>query len=167
MFSNPDKAVENRDFKLREVPAPDGFEMWFENTVLIERIREVRALVGYTRIESNADFAEVTQLKDTRMSPISRAAPTWLPASEVRGEGIFLRLHEDALRAWEAKASVKSFEKEFFESHKHWRRLRKLEPVHEGFPGIRLVFLHSLAHALMRQIVLDCGYSSASIRERL
>ncbi|WP_300971445.1 Zn-binding domain-containing protein [Thiocapsa sp.] len=40
-------------------------------------------------------------------------------------------------------------------------------PPEEGFPGIRLVLLHSLAHALMRQIVLDCGYSAASIRERL
>jgi hypothetical protein len=29
------------------------------------------------------------------------------------------------------------------------------------------VLLHSLAHALMRQIVLDCGYNAASVRERL
>jgi hypothetical protein len=167
VFSNPDAAAENRDFKLRKVAAPKDSEMWFENTVLIERIREVRALVGYTRIESNADFAEVTQLKDSRMSPLSRTAPTWLPASEVRGEGIFLRLREDAVASWEAKKSIQALEKEFFESHKLWRKLRKLDPIHEGFPGIRLVLLHSLAHALMRQIVLDCGYSSASIRERL
>ena len=40
-------------------------------------------------------------------------------------------------------------------------------PVDEGFAGIRMVLLHSLAHALMRQIVLDCGYTSASVRERL
>ena len=45
--------------------------------------------------------------------------------------------------------------------------LRKLQPVQDGFPGIRLVLLHSLAHALMRQIVLDCGYTAASVRERL
>jgi Domain of unknown function (DUF1998) len=56
---------------------------------------------------------------------------------------------------------------EFLESHKIWRRLRKLTPAEEGFPGIRLVLLHSLAHALIRQIVLDCGYNSASLRERL
>ena len=47
------------------------------------------------------------------------------------------------------------------------RTLRKLQPPEEGFPGIRLVLLHSLAHALMRQIVLGCGYTSASVRERL
>jgi hypothetical protein len=167
VFSNPDSAATNSDFQLRKVAAPHGFEKWLENTVLIERIREVRALVGYTRIESNADFAEVTQLKDARLSPLSRSAPTWLPASEVRGEGIFLRIREEALLKWEAQPSVKALELEFFDSHKQWRKLRKLEPIQSDFPGIRLVLLHSLAHALMRQIVLDCGYNSASVRERL
>ena len=58
-------------------------------------------------------------------------------------------------------------EQEFFDAHKAWRGFRNLQPVHEGFPGIRQVLLHSLAHALMRQIVLDCGYTAASVRERL
>jgi hypothetical protein len=31
----------------------------------------------------------------------------------------------------------------------------------------RLILLHTLAHVLMRQLALDCGYSSASLRERL
>jgi hypothetical protein len=50
---------------------------------------------------------------------------------------------------------------------KRWRKLRNLQPSQDGFPGIRFVFLHSLAHSLIRQIVLDCGYTSASLRERL
>ena len=58
-------------------------------------------------------------------------------------------------------------EREFLESHRAWRRMRKIEPDHEGFPGIRFILLHSLAHALMRQIAMDCGYTAASIRERL
>jgi hypothetical protein len=71
------------------------------------------------------------------------------------------------LQKWQAAPAVKALQNEFFESHKAWRKLRKLKPVEDNFPGIRLVLLHSLAHALMRQIVLDCGYSAASIRERL
>jgi hypothetical protein len=62
---------------------------------------------------------------------------------------------------------VQQLRLDFLESHKLWRKLRKLTPTHDGFPGIRLVLLHSLAHALVRQIVLDCGYNSASLRERL
>ena len=167
VFSNPGSAAENRDFKLKRVAPPKGFESFLEDTVLVERIREVRALIGFTRIESNADFAEATVLKDGRLTKLCRESPNWLPASEVRGEGIFLRIREEVLLAWQDKAEVRQLQQEFLESHKAWRRLRKLEPVDEGFPGIRLVLLHSLAHGLMRQIVLDCGYSAASVRERL
>jgi hypothetical protein len=62
---------------------------------------------------------------------------------------------------------VQQLQQEFLEAHKGWRKLRSMHPLQEGFPGIRLVLLHSLAHALMRQIVLDCGYTAASVRERL
>jgi hypothetical protein len=167
VFSNPDTAAENRDFKLKRVAPPKGFEAFFEGTVLVERIREVRALLGFTRIESNADFAEATVLKDGRMTKLCRESPRWLPASEVRGEGIFLRIRQERLLAWQGKPEVKQLDQEFFDSHKAWRKLRNLQPVQDKFPGIRLVLLHSLAHALMRQIVLDCGYTAASVRERL
>lgn len=167
IFSNPSTAAESKDFKLRQVGPPKGFEASFEDTVLVERIREVRALLGFTRIESNSDFAEATVVLDDRMTALRRESPTWLPASEVRGEGIFLRVREESLITWEAKPEVKALQEEFLETHKAWRKLRKLKPIGEHFPGIRLVILHSLAHALMRQIVLDCGYSAASIRERL
>jgi hypothetical protein len=167
IFSNPDNAAENRDFKLKRVNPPKGFESLFEDSVLVERIREVRALIGFTRIESNADFAEATLLQDGRLTKLCRESPRWLPASEVRGEGIFLRIREERLLAWQQKPEVQQLQQEFFDAHKAWRKLRNLEPVHENFPGIRLVLLHSLAHALMRQIVLDCGYTAASVRERL
>ncbi|MCG9094227.1 DUF1998 domain-containing protein [Laribacter hongkongensis] len=167
IFSTPDSAAENRDFKLKRVDPPKGFESFFEDTVLVERIREVRALLGFTRIESNADFAEATTLKDGRLTKLTRETPKWLPASEVRGEGIFLRIKEEMLLAWQDRPEVQQLQQEFLESHKAWRTLRKMEPAAEGFPGIRLVLLHSLAHALMRQIVLDCGYTAASVRERL
>jgi hypothetical protein len=167
VFSNPDSATESKDFKLRKVAPPKGFEQSFENTVLVERIREVRALLGYTRLESNSDFAEITALEDARISPISRTPPTWIPASEVRGEGIFLRLNEDEVQKWEGRKAVQDLNLDFLDSHKRWRQLRNLQPAAEGFPGIRFALLHSLAHALIRQIVLDCGYTSASLRERL
>ena len=167
VFSNPGFASESKDFKLKQVAPPKGFEEHFEGTVLVERIREVRALLGFTRIESNSDFAEATTVLDDRMTTLRRESPTWLPASEVRGEGIFLRLREENLLKWEGISEVQALQHEFLESHKAWRKLRKLRPFGDNFPGLRLVLLHSLAHALMRQISLDCGYSAASIRERL
>ncbi len=156
-----------KDFLVTRVPAPSGFAQFFGETVLLERLREVRALLAFTRIESKGDFADAAYVDDGRETQLSRESPTWLPASEVRGEGLFLRLEEDALQEWEKRPQVRALEQEFFEAHKSWRRLRKQNPSEAGFPGIRFVLLHSIAHALMRQIVLECGYTAASVRERL
>lgn len=166
VLSDANPALTSRDFKLRRVAPPQGFESLFEDTVLVERIREVRALMGFNRIESNGDFTEATKVSEERITRITRQSPKWLPASEVRGEGIFLRLKEEKVQEWEERPDVKALEAEFFKSHKAWRSSRHLTPE-DGFPFIRFVLLHSLSHALMRQIVLDCGYTAASLRERL
>ena len=157
----------SKDFLVRRALAPSGFEQYFEETVLLERLREVRALLAFTRIESKGDFADAGYVDDGRETPLSRESPIWLPASEVRGEGLFLRLKESVLQDWESRKDIRVLEQEFLAAHKTWRRLRKQTPVEAGFPGMRFVLLHSLSHALMRQIVLECGYTSASVRERL
>ena len=156
-----------KDFRITCVPAPNGFARFFEDTVLLEKLREVRALLAFTRIESKGDFADAAHVDDGRQTPLSRQSSTWLPASEVRGEGIFLRLKEEVLQAWEQQPAVRRLEQEFFAAHTGWRRMRKQEPPEAGFPTIRFVLLHSLSHALMRQIALECGYTAASVRERL
>ena len=58
-------------------------------------------------------------------------------------------------------------EAEFAAAHRVWRQKRRQNPPDAGFLGIRYVLIHSLSHALMRQITLECGYTAASIRERL
>lgn len=166
LTQNPPPAP-SKDFRVTRVPAPTGFGQFFEETILLELLREVRALLAFTRIESKGDFADAAYVDDGRQTPLSRQSPTWLPASEVRGEGIFLRLKEAALQSWEQRPDVQKLEQEFFNAHKGWRRLRKLNPPEAGFPGSRFVLLHSLSHALMRQIALECGYTAASVRERL
>lgn len=166
LTQNPPAAA-NKNFRVTRVPAPSGFTQFFEETVLLERLREVRALLAFTRIESKGDFADAAYVDDGRQTPLSRSSPTWLPASEVRGEGIFLRVKEEALQSWEQGPQVRRLEQEFLEAHKSWRRLRRQNPPAASFPGIRFVLLHSISHALMRQIVLECGYTAASVRERL
>lgn len=156
-----------KDFRITRVAPPNGFSCLFEDTILLERLREVRALLAFTRIESKGDFAEAAHVDDDRQTPLCRQSPTWLPASEVRGEGIFLRFKEEPLQEWEQRPAVRQLEQEFLSAHKAWRQLRKQNPPGAGFPSIRFVLLHSLSHALMRQISLECGYTAASVRERL
>jgi hypothetical protein len=55
----------------------------------------------------------------------------------------------------------------FLEAHRRWRLARGLQPPEEYYPGVRFVLLHSFAHALIRQLAVECGYTAASLRERI
>jgi hypothetical protein len=149
---------------MRRVDPPRAYGTVLEKVILAERLREVRSLVGFTRIESPGDYTEVGDFPRDQRVPLSRKAPKWVPTSEVRGEGVFLQFNEGAIEAWGKKA--KEREGEFFEAHRRWRKNRGLEPD-DGFPTMRYVLLHSLGHALIRQFAVECGYTAASIRERI
>jgi hypothetical protein len=50
-----------------------------------------------------------------------RQAPLSSGISHLRGEGIFLRLKEEALQSWESIKEVQELRLNFLESHKLWR----------------------------------------------
>jgi hypothetical protein len=164
VFSNPDSAQEGRDFRPRAVEPPDGYENVFDKIVLVERLREVRALIGFTRIASARDFDSPFELPEEQRAPLSRRDPTWVPSSETRGEGIFFHFSEQAIRAWTNRTTKQA--DEFVGAHRRWRESRNLDPS-LGFPGMRYVLLHSFAHAVIRQLAVECGYNTASISERI
>jgi hypothetical protein len=167
MLINPDPSLNSRDFRLRQVSTPTDYQALIEKVVLVERLREVRALIGFTRIDSFGEMADPDFREEINIAPISRTNPTWVPANEVRGEGIFFQFRENKITEWLQRNSVHDREGSFFEAHKRWRKSRMIEPAEDGFPGMRYVLLHSFSHALMRQFSLECGYSAASIRERI
>ena len=159
-----DTTQNSRDFRLARGVVPAGLDGVLSEVTLVEKIREVNALIGFSRIESPD---ELLNSDDISWAPISRNPPGWVPTTEVRGEGIFLRFDEERLAEWEARPEVQDRSAKLFEGHRGWRSKRQLDPVHEGFPGIRAVLLHTVAHLLMRELALDSGYSATSIRERV
>jgi hypothetical protein len=72
-----------------------------------------------------------------------------------------------ALRQWIEDPARRKHDRSFHEAHTQWRKTRHMEYPELGYPGLRYVLLHSFAHALMHQLTLECGYTSASIRERI
>jgi hypothetical protein len=168
IFAEQDPALNTDAFRLRRVSVPEGYGAILEKVVLGERLREVQALIGFTRIESPGEFDELREVPPERWGPLSRRSPTWLPASEVRGEGIFIQFREAALRSWESGGGATAERARIFlHAHREWRRARGVVPAEAGFPGIRYILLHSFAHVLMRQLALECGYGVASMRERI
>lgn len=132
----------------------------------VVRLREVRALRGFTRLSPpSGDFAH----DGTMAAPLSAAPRDWLPAMEVRGEAVFVSLDADRLMAWEAQAVVRNRTAAIDREHQiSFLERYGGEAVARRIPLTpRFVLLHSFAHALLRYLALDCGYSSASLRERI
>lgn len=163
-FREPPSTTSDRDeFYLEPGEVPAGFENHILRVVRARKLLEVRALLGFTRLEPPGAGASDGAQPD--IAPIYRERPRWLPGIEVRGEGIFIELREDALAAWESQPSVQARGAAMASKFAEWERQRGAEP--SPFPGPRYILLHSLAHAMIRQLALDCGYSASSVRERI
>jgi hypothetical protein len=132
-----------------------------ERIVLLDRLRETRAMVGFERIVPETP----TQLEQ-RKKLLSRQSdePEWLPAALVYGEGIFLTLAETTLQAWEAQPEVSA--RAAILQHRFDQAAAARGMAERSMPG-RFALLHTLAHLLINRLTFECGYSSASLRERL
>ncbi|MGD9933834.1 MAG: DrmB family protein, partial [Dehalococcoidia bacterium] len=166
LFIDPLNAPRSRDFKLADAGVPGTFQQRIDRVVLAERLREVVALRGFTRVDG-PDSGVATDAASEHVAPLSRnGKPEWVPAAEVRGEGLFLQLPEDAVAAWVDRVAGSVQTEALRESHKRWRAHHHLDPA-TGWPGERYVLIHSLAHSLLNELALECGYAAASIRERI
>lgn len=156
----------DRDFQIEPVKVPRSFERVIQRVAIVRRLREVRALAGFTRIDGSLDpETDEEEQPRYRVQALSQTELSWRPAVELRGEGVFIELPEDAVRKWEAKDGVMARSAAMERAHRSWRYERELPDI--PYPGARFVLLHSLAHLLIQGLALDCGYSSSSIRERV
>jgi hypothetical protein len=160
----PTGIEEDTEFEIRPADASEGLEGHLCHVVRAMRLREVRAVSGFTRI-----FPAAGDVDRDRIAPITLERRNWLPAIEVRGEGIFVSLNMERLRVWESQPGVEARIALIRERYLADLRERRDEEDIEADRDVsaRLVMIHTLAHALIKQLSLDCGYSSASLRERL
>jgi hypothetical protein len=131
--------------------------------VLAPKLREVRAQIGFTRLEPvTPDLQGEFDLgvQSARLG----LTTAWLPATEVRGEGVFVELDERAVQEWENRPAVRKRGLELLAGYRDWEKTTKSAPP---FPGTRFYLLHSLSHLLISAISLECGYSASAIRERI
>jgi hypothetical protein len=73
-----------------------------------------------------------------------------------------MSLDERRLAQWEAQDRIRERAQEL-------ERRRQASFLAARFPPVtgRFVLLHTLAHLLIRQLAFECGYASASLRERV
>ncbi len=157
----------NPDFHARRLPEnswrhsslSDGIAA----VIQLHRLKEVLALIGFTRLE--AAMRDIHGEYDTDVERADIALePSWFPAVENRGEGIFVQLRSEAVRGWARKPAVRKRQDELFAGHQAWIESRN---VQHAFPGVEYILLHTLAHLLIQSLAMRCGYPATSIRERI
>lgn len=139
-----------------DAPAPHRLLVDLVGKVIVAtRLREVRALRGFSRLETRH-----------RVNPDLKpdGQQTWLPGIEVYGEGLFVTLNEEAVCDWETRPEVVDRAAEL-----EARRAQSFQgqTFLTDTASARMVMTHTLAHVLIRQLAFECGYASASLRERL
>lgn len=142
--------------------------------VAIHRLREVSCLYGFTRFEPAAVSSD--ELEDVGLAvdgaPLGRD-PKWLPAVEQFGEGIFLTFDPAHLASWLGRAPVIERARTVTTGVDTWERLRQARGMkgdrRELGERVRPIYMmaHTLAHALMTEVALDCGYPASSLKERV
>lgn len=152
----------HRHFALRMQVVPPPFTDLVSHLACAERLREVRALTAFSRLEPFQGEGD-----EGRLASLSSSDLGWLPAVRVQGEGVFFALDEKALAVWEGRDDVKARMKMANETIARKRMADGLNGDINGPMTARFLLVHTLAHALAMRLSLDCGYSTASIRERL
>lgn len=125
----------------------------------IERIRTVTAQTSYIR--------QPYSKKEGDPNPVSSATyldrQFWYPGYEGLGEALFITFHDRQIPDFSNR-----------HAHNDWKDMRSAKSnnrrptLYDHIPTTAsFVWLHTLAHAIIRALSLQSGYSSASLRERI
>lgn len=155
------------DFFARTLPEDVWKANWMnsvERVVLVHRLREVVAQVGFTRFEAAGPDIQGELDMQVQRAPVGLDA-TWYPAIENRGEGIFLQFSPKEIDSWLADPKVRARDALLQRGFMYW--LSEHEGSNRVYPGLPYYMLHSLSHLLITAISLECGYPASSLRERV
>ncbi|MGG3641176.1 DrmB family protein [Bacillus gobiensis] len=159
--------TDQHDLRIKKLNIKDyktGVSDYFSDVFLVEKLKETRVLAGFTRIVSENGVGTDELKEMLRLYKQNSEEENWLPAYEVYGEGIFLKLNEDKLVEWEQRPEVLERIKPLQDKARELYQERRMENK-DITP--RFVMIHTLAHLLINQLTFECGYSTAALRERL
>jgi hypothetical protein len=131
--------------------------------IQLHRLREVVALVGFTRLEAVAPDINGEYESDVERAQLA-IDPKWFPAMENRGEGLFVQLRADAVKSWLERPTVKQRLDLLAAGHARWAKEHKSKRL---FPGGPYLLLHTFSHLLLQSLSMRCGYPTSSLHERI
>lgn len=170
LLSSAEELGEDRlgvDFHARTLKRPEKESaLWkkIDRVVLVHRLREVMAQIGFTRFEPTTSDADGELNLGVRPASLAEEVK-WLPAVENRGEGVFISFKKEAVAEWYDRKAVRDRQIELYQGFQLW--LKRHPGSKAKFLPVQYLMLHSLSHLLITTVALECGYSSSAIRERV
>ena len=155
--------VKEENFVSKSIPLSEYspiFSSLFSSLHQVKTLRSCTALLGFTR---GGVSKEQLSIEET-FNP-ARESVNYLPAFEVIGEGFFINFGIDKIFSWVEK------NKDFLEKLEiikingkddYMRATYDETKLHPGF-----FMIHTFAHAIMRQLSIECGYGLTEIKERI
>lgn len=160
--ADPVYASNKKHFKAEEDPLPTYLLSYFRRIIRITRLREVRVLLGFTRVDApDPDADEQTNIVYLNKGKTEK----WLPAAEVHGEGIFIEFNRDTIDAWMGNPEVAELSQKYAQCYKEFCESKEWTVT--TLRDARYVLMHTFAHLLIKQMSMSSGYSSSAIRERI
>ena len=159
------------NFFARNLPHEVWDKPWMnsvERVILVHRLREVMAQVGFTRFEAVSPDIDGELEIGVRRASLAREI-SWLPAVENRGEGVFIQFRTDAVEKWATRQDVNDRGTRLLAGYDAWKteHFGATKKFVETGGLLPYVLLHSFSHMLVTAVSLECGYPASSIRERI
>jgi hypothetical protein len=151
---------EDKELVVRTVGDFDFSNLGIKKIHSVPTLKKTTALKGFSRLRPE-EISPAKGRQLLRRNPFVANA-NWLPAIQQTGEGIFLTLDEARLNEWESQSSIISRVKTVEDNLRQNGR-----ELHRGLATPRFMLLHTFAHVLIQELVIECGYTSASLAERI
>jgi hypothetical protein len=167
-------AISSDPDELRIIPSvpPDKLRKWISKVNLIERLRETRVFLGFDRLEGQNNEPDI--MAEEALDQLFKYKPgemdSWLPATKSYGEGIYIEFHNKAIDDWVLECGNELFNRMDDALVGRLSEHRLILSPKKGASkewAIKYMLIHTISHLIIKELVYLCGYSTASLKERL
>ena len=147
------------------------------NLSLVKKVRITRVSLGFVRFRENIENNKTNSIQEQASRALElffdkkpQADASWLPASVEYGEGIFIKFDQNKIASWinNNKNQIEERIKDILTRlQMNYRSQSEFGFTTDFTEWATFLLLHSFSHILIKELVHECGYGSAALRERI
>ncbi|MGK0270602.1 MAG: hypothetical protein ACI88H_001249 [Cocleimonas sp.] len=173
-LSNEVNEEDIAELKVIQSDIPPCLSKFVTKINLVERLRETQVFLGFDRLTTDSGPREPKEMAERAVSQLFKYEindrDKWLPSVKTYGEGLYIEFDNTEIDEWMAlnddwlkKRIDGQFVGRLVDS---WLTLPPLVGDTQKW-AYKYLLIHTISHLLLKEVVYECGYSSAALRERL